>query len=567
MIAPSSHPSDEIEQLRREIDDVKRERDDVKRERDDVKRERDDVKRERDDVKRERDDVKRECDDVKRECDDVKRERDDVKRERDHLKLERDHFKAELDAKIRAIYAAKSEARRDPAQQDLFFNEAEMLAPAAEKSETVSVAAHQKKKTGRKPLDPALPRETVRIEISESERQCAHDGSLLKEIGVEVSERLDIIPAQIKVIRTERVKYACPCCERSIKTAPALPHLISNGLFTANAIAWIVINKYQDGLPLYRQAVILNRLGGDIARNTIASMVVRVGEAVQPIINLLQEHWRDAHVKHIDETVVQVLKEPGRAAQTKSYFWVRASDDGPSVRLFDYSPTRSGKTALELLAGTQGVLMSDGYEAYEKPAELTGLVHLGCWVHARRYFVEAEATIPKQQRNAEHPATRMLALIGELYVVEKHAREQKLDAQQRGKLRQEKSAEVIEKIKSMRDELIHNTLPKSSLGNALHYLNSQWPKLIRFLENGAWPLDNNPAENAIRPFVVGRKNWLFSDTIAGAKASANLYTLIETAKANGMEPYRYLAHLFAELPKAGTVAQIEALLPWNVQSV
>lgn len=488
--------------------------------------------------------------------------------------LERDHFKAELDAKVRALFAAKSEARHNPAQQDLLFNEAEALAkPEPAQVETVTVTTHTKKKPGRKPLDPSLEREIVRIELPAHERVCGHDGAQLLEIGVEASERLDIVPAQIKVIRTERVKYACPCCDSSIKVAKAEPQLLPNGLFTANALAWIIINKYQDALPLYRQAVILARLGGEISRNTLATTSVRVGAAVQPLINLLQDYWREADVKHMDETTVQVLKEPGRKAQAKSYFWARASDAGPpradgksaAIRLFDYAPARSGKTADALLADTHGVLMTDGYEAYDKPAACHGLVHLGCWVHARRYFIEAEKALSSDQRDAAHPATQILGLIGELYAVEKYAKEKALEIPARGVLRQEKSAAIVARIRTLLDTLLPTTLPKSKLGEALAYLNGQWPKLVRFLENGTWPLDNNIAENAIRPFVIGRKNWLFSATVNGAKASANLYSLIETAKANGVEPYRYLARLFAELPKAQTIEQFEALLPWSIR--
>lgn len=207
--------------------------------------------------------------------------------------IERDYFKAKFHAQVQQLFAARSEARHNAQQKDLFLNEAELLAEpvVAAKPETVNVAAHQKAKPGRKPLDPNLPREIVRIELPEHERVCSHDKTPLKEMGVEVSEQLDIVPAQIKVIRTERVKYACPCCEQNVKTATAPKQLIQKGLFTPNAIAWIVVSKYQDALPLYRQATMLNRVGGDVARNTLATLCVRVGEAVQPIINLLQDHW------------------------------------------------------------------------------------------------------------------------------------------------------------------------------------------------------------------------------------------------------------------------------------
>lgn len=489
------------------------------------------------------------------------------------LRLQRDLYKEQLNAKLRALYAAQSEVRHNPKQSDLFFNEAEVLGERTSTADdTLTVAAHQKKKAGRKPLDANLPREIVRIELSEAERICAHDGSTLREIGVEASEQLDIIPAQLKVIRTERVKYACSCCDLSITVAPAPTKLIPKGLFTENALAWITIAKYQDGLPLYRQAPILNRCGGDVVRNTLARNMVECGERVQPLINLLRDQWLDAPLKHMDETTVQVLKEDGRAAQTKSYFWLRACDSGPplsgersgAVRLFTYAPSRSGKTARELLDGAHGTLMTDGYEPYNEAARVNALVHLGCWVHARRYFMAAENELPKAQRGKAHPASQIIALIGELYGVEKHANEHHLSEVERGELRREKSTVIVTYIETQLLALLTTTAPQSLLGKALIYLQGQWPKLIRFLDNGAWPLDNNMAENAIRPFVIGRKNWLFSDTVGGANASANLYSLIETAKANGLDPFRYLAHLFRELPKAKTVEQIEALLPWKV---
>ena len=235
---------------------------------------------------------------------------------------------------------------------------------------------------------------------------------------------------------------------------------------------------------------------------------------------------------------------------------------GPPVRLFTYAPSRSAKTALDLYAGATGALVSDGYEAYAAVARAGPLTHLGCWAHVRRRFVEAEDLVPKTARSATHPATVIRALIGELYAVE--ARAKGLEAAARLVLRQIESTEILTRLEQRLLAALHQTAPQSLLGKALHYLSAQWPKLIRFVEDGDYPLDNNAAENAIRPFVVGRKNWLFSDTVKGAQASANLYSLIETAKANGLEPYRYLRQVFDDLPKATTVEDIEALLPWNV---
>lgn len=484
--------------------------------------------------------------------------------------VERDLLKERVDAFLHRLYAAKSEARANPAQRDLFLNEAEALAsngmPVAEETtpEAVEVAGHRRKKRGRKPLDPHLPREIVRHELPEAERVCAHDGTRLVEIGAEISEQLDIVPQRVRVIQHHRVKYACPCCDNSIRVTPAPARIIPKGLLTEAALAWVATAKYQDSLPLYRQAALLGRFGGDLSRNTLAASMVRVGEAVQPIINLLRDHLLDADLILGDETVVQVLKESGRVAQSKSYLWAQMTGSGPPIRLFSYTPGRGGTHAQPLYEGIKPgtVLMSDGYEVYNAIAAARGAVHLGCWAHARRYFVEAEAAIPKAARNPDQPATQFIAAIGELYAIEAKAKQQSVE--QRGQQRQQLSKPVLLKIEALLLQHLHGVIPGSLLGKALHYLSSQWPKLIRFIDNGAWPIDNNLCENAIRPFVVGRRNWLFCDTVAGARASANLYSLIETCKANGIEPYTYLVDLFRQLPSAKTAEDFETLLPWRL---
>lgn len=494
-------------------------------------------------------------------------ERDALRDQLRTVTVERDLLKEKLTAQQRQLFAARSEAR-GAEQKDLFFNEAKTLAPEgtplAEEADAagIAIAGHVRKKRGRKPLDPNLPRDIVRHELPESARRCAHDGAILVEIGVEISEQLDIIPQQVRVIQHQRVKYACPCCDEGIKVTPAPIRIIPKGLLTESALAWVVTSKYMDALPLYRQATLLGRFGGELSRTTLAASVIKVGQSVQPIINLLRDHLLDADLVHADETVIQVLKEAGRAAQTKSYLWAQASGTGPPIRLFGYAPGRGRSHANPLYAGIRrgAALMSDGYEVYAGLAEAHGLTHLGCWAHARRYFVEAEAVIPKVARGPGQLATRFIAAIGELYAVESQARDWKIDA--RFRLREAESRPVLQKIEAMLLTHLHAVVPGSLLGKALHYLSSQWRKLVRYVEHGAWPIDNNLCENAIRPFVVGRRNWLFSDTISGANASANLYSLIETCKANGVDPYAYLVHLLRKLPHAQTADDYEALLPW-----
>ena len=256
----------------------------------------------------------------------------------------------------------------------------------------------------------------------------------------------------------------------------------------------------------------------------------------------------------------------------KSYMWVQMTQasgrdaTGPPVRLFGYSPSRSTQAARALYEGMRpgGVLMSDGYEPYATIAEQHRMVHLGCWAHCRRYFHEALQALPKDKRGPEQLPARFIELIGMLYKVEAEARDAELDVQALQQRRQMHSKPVLEQIEALALQHLHGVLPGSLLGKALHYVTAQWRKLVRYVEDGRFPIDNNACENAIRPFVVGRRNWLFADTVAGANASANLYSLLQTCLANGIDGYQYLKALLVELPKARNVEDFEALLPWRI---
>jgi transposase len=478
-------------------------------------------------------------------------------------RTERDLLKEQLNRFKRQLFSASSEV--DALQRDLFFNEAESLgaqaAPSAEETddERIDVPGHKRARRGRKPLDPGLPRELVRHE--------------LPEIGVEVSEQLDIIPQQVRVIRHERVKYACPCCDGGIRLAARPAQVIPRGLFTESALAWIATSKYLDGLPLYRQAALLGRFGGtDVSRNTLAGSIVRIGQAVQPVVNLLRDELLDSPLVFGDETELQVLKEAGRSARARSYLWAQMTNasgmqgTGPPIRLFAYSPSRSAKTALALYAGIRpkAVLMTDGYDVYDTVAAQHDLVHLGCWAHCRRYFNDALQALPKDQRGPEQLAARFIALIGRLYHVEAQARRDGADANELLIRRRRDSVRVLDDIEALLLANLHAVLPKSLLGRALHYLSSQWSKLKRYVEDGRYGIDNNAQENAIRPFCVGRRNWLFADTTAGADASANLYSLLQTCQVNGIDGYRYLRALLRALPNARTADDYAALIPWRL---
>jgi hypothetical protein len=304
----------------------------------------------------------------------------------------------------------------------------------------------------------------------------------------------------------------------------------------------------------------------------MAASIVRVGQAVQPILNLLRDHLLDAPLTYGDETQIQVLKEPGKSAQSKSYMWVQMTQGsgpdgtGPPIRLFAYSPSRSTAAAQILYAGMRGgtVLMTDGYAVYDQISSANRLVHLACWAHCRRDFNDALQALPKQARGPDQLAAQFMALIGKLYAVESRGRDLTLSAEQLLEQRQLHSAPVLKQMEALLLANLHSVLPGSLLGKALHYLSSQWSKLCLYVTHGAYPIDNNACENSIRPFVIGRRAWLFADTVAGANASANLYSLLQTCTANGVDGYRYLRALLVALPTAQTADDYEALLPWSI---
>jgi len=484
----------------------------------------------------------------------------------EQLTTENQHYKTQvltlteqLNLALARRYAASSE--KISPDQVLMFDEAEVdVAAVPDTDDEVLVPAHKRRKCGRKPLPDNLPRVDVVHEIPESERHCDHDGQLLVEIGEVISEQLDIIPAKIQVIRHIRKKYACSCGQ-CIKTAPLPAQPIPKSMASPGLLAHITVSKYQDALPLYRQETILQRIGVDIPRATLANWMIRAGTLIQPLINLLQDRLLAYNIIQMDETTVQVLKEDGKAAQSKSYLWLqRGGPPDQPVVLYDYDPGRGAGVPKRLLAGFTGYLQTDGYDGYNAVVAKNKLMHVGCMAHARRKFSEAvKAQGKKKKRGKAH---RGLALIQKLYRVEKQAR--KLDPKERHACRQQQARPVLDELRAWLDEALLQVPPTSATGKALNYLNREWGKLIRYLDDGRLEIDNNGAENAIRPFVVGRKNWLFSASVKGVKASANLYSLIETAKANGLEPYAYLRYLFAELPKAETVEGIETLLPGSI---
>jgi transposase len=419
--------------------------------------------------------------------------------------------------------------------------------------------AHHKK--GRQPLPAGLEREVQCHTLNAP--HCEGCGEPLHACGTETSETLKIIPQKVSVIRHERTKYTCRQCEKTethnkIITAPPLPSLLPRTIASPETQAAIVTAKYVDALPLYRQADILARSGIEISRSTLANWCVQLGRKVHVLVEQMQAHLLNEPLICADETPVQVLHEADRPAQSKSYMWVYRSGEfaaHPAV-IFDYQPSRSGRCVADFLGDYTGYLLTDGYAAYDT---LKSVKRAGCMAHARRKFTEAQKI---QSNKKAGRAEQGLAFFATLYAIEREAR--LLSPDERRRLRQEKAKPILKDFHDWLTEASRTALPKSAIGTAISYTLNQWPKLMVYLEDGHISIDNNVTERDIRPFTTGRKNWLFSTSAAGAFASANLYSLVMTCRANDINPYFYFRHIFTELPKRQSGAPLHDLLPWNV---
>lgn len=456
---------------------------------------------------------------------------------------------------------------RDDGQISL-FDIPEPEYPILEEPEETIVASHTRKQGGRKPLPENLPRVEVIHDIPEEEKQCGC-GCMKVRSGQEVSEQLDIIPAKMRVIKNIRYKYVCKNCEGVEDDGPTVSiarmpeQMIPKSMATPGLLAHIMTAKFADALPFYRQEKQFSRIGVELPRSTMCNWAMKVAQACELLTGFMQAQILQGPVINIDETTVQVLKEPRRS---KCYMWVfkGGTPDKPII-LFQCHPTRSGDVASAFLNGYQGIVQTDGYAGYNFLDTIIGIIHIACWVHARRKFTDViKALGRKKDTPLSGNAGTALKYIGKLYKIEKQAREKGLTTEELYKERQEKAVPILDEFKKWLDAKIEQAPPKNLLGKAIGYTLNQWHRLIRYVEDGRAGLDNNVVENALRPFVIGRKNWLFSCTPEGAIANACLYSLIETAKVNGLEPYWYLKYLFENLPEAMTADDFMALMPQNI---
>lgn len=443
--------------------------------------------------------------------------------------------------------------------------------------EVAAPAQEQIKSDKKTPKRRSLPKHLNRIEkiidLSDEEKDAM--GSDWTFIGYDTSEQLAVIPRQHYVILFKRAKYVAKDAditgaEQGVIIAPRADQILPKSIAHSSVIADVVTRKFVDGLPLYRQEQIYARDGIDLSRQTMSGWIIQLHDKLTPLMAAMKKILYQGDVLHIDETRLQVLNEPGKENTQLSYIWVYVGGppDNPVV-WHQYADSRGGHVPIEFLYpdGSGDVIdpewsftiMTDGYSGYNALGGMPGIKwHAACWAHARRKFVEAAAG-----RNNKAAAHQMVAMIAKLYLIERSAKD--MTPEERREIRQAQAKPLLDKIKAWLDSKAGKVLPKSLLGKAIQYTLNLWPQLIIYVEDGDIPIDNNPAENAVRPFVIGRKNWLFSGSPRGAHASAMLYTLIETAKANKLEPWAYLNYLFEKLPAAKSEQALLALMPQNLK--
>jgi transposase len=463
-------------------------------------------------------------------------------------------------------FGTKSE--RWETEEQLLFNEAEVYSQdgedeegdEAEAAESVEVKPHTRKRGHRKPLPAELPRRVVEITLPESERM-GPDGKPLGVIGREVSEKLIYEPAKTEVIEYHRLRYGTDSGDRGV-IAPPVPSIIPKGIATPELLAAIVTKKFAFGLPFYRQEYIFGRMGVEIPRCTQARWVVKAAEQCRPLWNILEEWLMGSAYVSCDETWTQVLKEKGKTAESKSWMWVRCTpSEIKKIVLFDYDPHRSAEVAKRLFSDYQGTLQVDGYASYNCLETQDGLIRIGCNMHGRRGFEKAHKTGAKTGKTLAEVG---LKLYKRLYDIEEEARH--LSFEERHKLRQEKAVPIWQEFKTWAEANRAKVPPKSKIGEAFSYFINEYPYLIGYLKAGHLEMDNGFAERAIKNFAIGRKNWMFSDTEAGAEASALFYSLVVTIKINGGDPYTVLKEIFTKIPLAKTIEDFERLAALIVPS-
>ena len=464
-----------------------------------------------------------------------------------------------------ARFGRKSEKGVVPEQLSLRFDEAELTpeveAPVtseAAQTETITYTRN-KKGTGRKALPKSLPYVEKIHDLTDAEKQCAC-GCALTHIDDEITEQLDIVPQMTFRVVHIRKKYACKRCEETVKLAKLPKQPIDKAIATPGLLAAIIDNKFNRHMPLYRQEAMFGEANISVTRGTLSNWVIKSAHLLTPLVKLLIDEVVNYDIAYADETPLQVLKEKDRLATQKSYMWLFIGGP-PDKRAFvyQYHPTRSYSIPFDFFADFKGYLHADCYKAYVALGQLETIQHVACWAHARRYFVDV-AKISKK----EGLAHQAIKLIEELYQLERALKESQANPELILARRKKESKLILMQIKKLLDDAQLNVPPKSPLGIAVFYALTHWDALNLYLNDGRLEIDNNRSERSIKPFVIGRKNWLFHGNDVGANAGSILYSLIETCKQHKVEVFSWLKYVLTNIHQAETVEQLEKLLPYNI---
>ena len=495
----------------------------------------------------------------------------DLKAYISEMESELNWFKEQFRLAQNRRFGASSEGSSEEVidQMSFLFNEAESTANAEEREprerETVVRAHTRKKRSGsvRDVVPKNIEVEEEKHELPEEERVCPECGETMQPIGTEVRETLKLIPAKAVLRRDIYVTYGCANCrdtgiEVPIVEAPKEPALIPGSFASPEAVANIIVQKFQMCVPLYRQELYWNSQKIMLSRQVMSDWVLKAAELLVPLYDCLHRFLGFAAVLHADETTLQVLREAGRSARSKSYMWLylTGAAEEKQIVLYEYQEGRGGSFPSAFLKDFHGYLQTDGYSGYN---DVENVVRVGCWAHLRRTFDEAVKSQPKGARTGS--AVEGLAYCTKLFMIERDL--QDLTPEERYEERLKREKPLLDQFKAWADT--RQVSSKSRLGKAFTYLRNQWGNLTSYLLDGRLEISNNRAERSIKPFVMGRKNFLFANTPRGAQASAVLYSILETAKANGLDPYRYLLFLFKALPAMDKSddAWVDPLLPWN----
>ncbi len=468
----------------------------------------------------------------------------------------------------RMVFGRKREkVKEEDSEQLQLFNEAEAIADEEKREKVITVRSHRRKKGGKKRLPDTLPVEIVEYEGDEKQKICPCCGKARPVIGEERSEELDVIPAKVQKRVIVRKKYGPCSCDafleeghKEVETAAGPKRLLPGSQVSERTIAYVIVSKYMDGMPLHRQEGMLNRYGIEITKGALSNMTLQVASRCQPIYRLMVQEAKRGPLIQMDETTVQVLHQEGRSPTSKSYMWVMVGypEKDKPVIVYHYAPGRGKDVPLKLLEGYSGYLQCDGYDGYDAAIAEYCLKAVGCFSHARRKFYEV------YEVSKDEKPLKAIRIIDELFRIEDELRKAGYDDDTFVAKRKEATEPVLHALYEYCSREIVYALPTSKYGEALAYCIRQWNRLITYREHAWCRPDNNFIERIIRHFVVGRKNWLFANTVSGAWASALLYSLLQTAKENNIEPYQYLCTLFSLLPYAQSVDDLYSLLPHRI---